>query len=65
MKTNNILDISLEYALSQFDEITLDNIITSELSQEDKIEAIMKLDNGQKIIILIKMGFKKEFLKTI
>lgn len=65
MKTNNILDISLEYALSQFDEITLDNIITSELSQEDKIEAIMKLDNGQKMIILIKMGFKKEFLKTI
>ena len=65
MKINNMLDISLEYALSQFDEITLDNIITSELSQEDKIEAIMKLDHGQKMIILIKMGFKTEFLKTI
>lgn len=65
MKTNNILDISLEYALSQFDEITLDNIITSELSQEDKIKAIMKLNHDQKMIILIKMGFKTEFLKTI
>ncbi len=65
MKINNMLDISLEYALSQFDEITLDNIITSELSQEDKIEAIMKLDHEQKMIILIKMGFKTEFLKTI
>jgi hypothetical protein len=65
MKTNNILDISLEYALSQFDEMTLDNIITSELSHEDKIEAIMKLDHGEKMIILVKMGFKKEFLKTI
>jgi len=65
MKTNNILDISLEYALSQFDETTLNNIITSELSQKDKIEAIMKLDNRQKMIVLIKMGVKTEFLKTI
>jgi hypothetical protein len=62
---NTMLDISLEYALSQCDEKTIDTILATELSQEEKKEILMKQNEVQKRIILQKIGFKKEFLKTI
>jgi hypothetical protein len=65
VKITGMIDISLQYALCQFDELTINNIITSELSLEEKIEVIMKLEDEQKKIILIRIGFNKEFLKTI
>ncbi|MDP2386569.1 MAG: hypothetical protein Q8M29_09375 [Bacteroidota bacterium] len=65
MKTNSLLNITLEYALSQFEEEIIDSIIDEELTLEEKIDIIMNLDEKSKRAILIKMGVKKEFLKTI
>lgn len=62
---NNMLDISLEFALSNCDEKTLNSILAIELSEKEKKEIIMKQSEVQKRIILQKMGFRKEFLKTI
>ncbi|HRH02313.1 MAG TPA: hypothetical protein PLN13_07680 [Bacteroidia bacterium] len=60
-----MLDISLEFALTQCDEKTLDSIISVELSANEKKEIIMKQNEVQKRIILQKLGFNKEFLKSI
>ncbi|HWY35131.1 MAG TPA: hypothetical protein VNX68_10835 [Nitrosopumilaceae archaeon] len=65
MKTNSMLNITLEYALSQFEEEIIDSIIDEELTLEEKIDIIMNLDEESKKLILRKIGFKKEFLKTI
>ncbi len=61
----DMLDISLEFALTQCDEKTLDSIISVELSANEKKEIIMKQNEVQKRIILQKLGFNKEFLKSI
>ncbi len=65
MKAKNILNITLEYALSQFEEEIIDTIINEELTLEEKVDIIMSLDEESKRLILRKIGFKKEFLKTI
>jgi hypothetical protein len=65
MKSNSILNITLEYTLTQFNEEIINAIIDEELTLETKIEIIMNLDEESKKLILRKVGFKKEFLKTI
>jgi hypothetical protein len=65
MKTNCMLNITLEYTLCQFEEEIINTIINEELTREEKIDAIMKLDEESKKLILRKIGFDKEFLKTI
>jgi hypothetical protein len=65
MKINSLLNITLDYALSQFEEEILNSIIEEELSIIEKKEVIMNMDEKSKRIILLKIGFKKEFLKTI
>ena len=65
MKSNSILNITLEYTLTQFNEEIINAIIGEELTLETKIEIIMNLDEESKKLILRKVGFKKEFLKTI
>lgn len=62
---NNMIDISLQYALTLFDEEIIDSIIEEELSITEKKAIIMSLDEKSKRIILKKLGFKKEFIKTI
>ncbi len=61
----DMLDISFEYALSQCDEKVLDTILAVELSEIEKREIIMRQNDIQKRIILQKIGFNKEFLKSI
>ena len=65
MKNETMLDITLEYTLSQFEEEVINSIISDEMVMEEKISVIMNLDKESKKIILRKMGFKREFLKTI
>jgi len=65
MKSNSILNVTLEYTLAQFSEDIINAIIDEELTLETKIEIIMNLDEQSKKLILRKVGFKKEFLKTI
>jgi hypothetical protein len=65
MKNDSMLDITLEFTLSQFEENVINSIINDELLMEDKIRLIMNLDMKSKKLILEKIGFKKEFLKTI
>jgi hypothetical protein len=65
MKNDSMLDITLEYTLSQFEEDVINSIINDELLMEEKIRLIMNLDKESKKIILRKIGFKREFLKTI
>lgn len=60
-----MLNITLEYTLCQFEEEIINTIINEELTREEKIDAIMKLDEESKMVILRKIGFKKEFLKTM
>jgi hypothetical protein len=60
-----MLNITLEYTLCQFEEEIINTIINEELTREEKIDAIMKLDEESKKLILRKIGFDKEFLKTI
>lgn len=62
---NGMLNIALEYALIIFDEKTIDAIIEEELTIERKKEILMSLDEESKRLILAKLGFKKEFLKTL
>ena len=67
MKTmdNEMLNVALEYALILFEEEIIDAIIEEELSFERKKEVLMNLDEESKRTILIKLGFTKEFLKTL
>jgi hypothetical protein len=65
MKNETMLDITLEYTLSQFEEEVINSIISDEMLMEEKISVIMNLDKESKKIILRKMGFKREFLKTM
>jgi uncharacterized protein YbcI len=65
MKNDSMLDITLEYTLSQFEENVINSIINNELLKDEKISLIMNLDKESKKIILRKIGFKREFLKTI
>lgn len=65
MMDNGMLNITLEYALILFEEKIIDAIIEEELTIERKKEIIMNLDDESKRIILTKLGFKKEFLKTL
>lgn len=62
---NGMLNIALEYALIIFDEKTIDAIIEEELTIERKKEILMSLDEESKRLILAKLGFTKEFLKTL
>lgn len=62
---NGMLNIALEYALIISDEKTIDAIIEEELTIERKKEILMSLDEESKRLILAKLGFKKEFLKTL
>lgn len=65
MKVNSMLNITLYYTLNQFEEDIINSIIKEELTLKEKIDIIMNLDDESKKLILYKMGFKKEFLKTI
>ena len=65
MMDNGMLNITLEYALILFEEKIIDTIVEEELTIEKKKELIMNLDDESKRIILAKLGFKKEFLKTL
>lgn len=60
-----MLDITLEYAVSQFDETLLNTIINEELSIDNKIAILTNLDESSKKIILLKLGYKMEFIKTL
>ena len=60
-----MIDLTLTYALTLFDEKVIDSIIEEELSIFEKKEIIMSLDEDSKRLILRKLGFNKEFLKTI
>jgi len=60
-----MLNIALEYALIIFEEKIIDAIIGEELSLERKKEILMSLDYESKRIILSKLGFTEEFLKTL
>jgi hypothetical protein len=62
---NGMLNVALEYALILFEEDIIDVIIEEELSMERKKEVLMSLDDESKRTILIKLGFSKEFLKTL
>lgn len=62
---NGMIDLTLAYALTLFDEKVIDSIIEEELSIFEKKEIIMSLDEDSKRLILRKLGFNREFLKTI
>lgn len=65
MENFSMVDITLEYTLSQFEEEVINSILNEELLIEEKIGIIMNLDKDTKKMILRKTGFKREFLKTI
>jgi hypothetical protein len=65
MENNVIVRISLEYALFQLDEDVLDRIIQKELTRDEKANLIASLHSQRAKIILMKIGFTPEFLKTI
>lgn len=60
-----MLEITLEYTLSKMDEAVIDRIIEKELGKKEKIEMIMKVDRNRLKSILLKIGIKEQFLKTI
>ena len=62
---NSIINISLEYSLSQFEEDIINRIMNEELTLKEKTNVIMNLDADSKKIILRKIGFKKEFINSI
>jgi hypothetical protein len=62
---HSMLKITIVFALSKMDELTIDNIISRELNANEKVELIMSLSDERIKEILSNMGFKKEFLKTI
>ena len=57
--------IALEYALSKLEEAEIDLIIKSEFETIEKIELLQLLPENRIKSLLIKLGFKEEFLKTI
>ena len=63
--TNNILRITLEYALSNMESKKMDEIITNELNAREKLDVLLNLNDEQIKSILLKIGFKQEFLNTI
>ena len=63
--TKGILRIALEYALSNAEEQKMDEILSAELDREEKMSLLLNLREEQIRSVLLRMGFKQEFLNTI
>ncbi len=64
-KEKSLMGITLSYTLSMIDLDTINNILVSELKQEEKIIVLEGLSNERISKILTNLGVKKEFLETI
>ena len=65
MQEDVLLKICLEYALSKVDEIRLNQIIASELDREEKTNSLLLLNDDKTRVLLLKLGFNRDFLKTL
>lgn len=65
MKKHGILRICFIYALSKLSEKIIDQIIIQELSKNQKINFLCSMSNRRICIMLLKIGFKRQFLKSV
>jgi hypothetical protein len=65
MPKNILLEVCMEYALSEMPEGVIDKIIEVELSRNEKIEILRTLSNERIKLVLFKMGFTQEFLSSL